>query len=253
MRREADYRLLSPLMPRGVHPGRGRIGAAITVPSMSASRESPDSELVFRLPHRTLRIAGIAFGAGLLLFVIVWLAGRGDDGFYQPEATAEGNKPVVEALPEPLPARGGASGLEEPRQDGNERPQLVEQQAPMPTPIEEAPALAAPAAPDAPVVPAAGVALAPGDQPVPMAGQTPPPDYPAAALRRGDAGTVMVRVDVGADGVPTDVSIETRSGSRDLDRAALDAVRRWRFNPAQRDGQPVASSVVVPIDFNLQQ
>jgi protein TonB len=252
MRQDADYRLLCAVMPRGVHPGRVRIGAATTVPSMSASRESPDSELVFRLPRRTLRIAGIAFGAGLLLFVIVWLAGRGDDGFYQPEATVEGNKPVVEALPEPLPARGGASGLEEPRQDGNGRPQLVEQ-APMPAPIEEAPAPAAPVVPDAPAAPVAGVALAPGDQPVPMAGQTPPPDYPAAALRRGDAGTVMVRVEVGADGVPTDVSVEARSGSRDLDRAALDAVRRWRFNPAQRDGQPVASSVVVPIDFNLQQ
>lgn len=252
MRQDADYRLLCAVMPRSVHPGRVRIGAATTVPSMSASRESPDSELVFRLSRRTLRIAGIAFGAGLLLFVIVWLAGRGDDGFYQPEATTEGTKPVVEALPEPLPARGGASGLEEPRQEGNERPQLVEQ-APMPAPIEEAPAPAAPAEPDAPAAPAAGVVLAPGDQPVPMAGQTPPPAYPSAALRRGDAGTVMVRVEVGADGVPTDVSVEARSGSRDLDRAALDAVRRWRFNPAQRDGQPVASSVVVPIDFNLQQ
>lgn len=218
---------------------------------MAASRESQDSEFVFRLPHRALRIAGIAFGIGLLLFVIVWLTGR-EDGFYKPEAAVEGPKTVVEALPEPLPARGGASGLEEPQAQGNERPQLVEQ-APMPAAIEETapPVPEATAEPTAPA--AAAVTLAPGDTAVPIPGQTPPPAYPAAAMRRGDAGTVIVRVQVGPDGTPTDAEVVSRSGSRDLDRAALEAVRRWRFNPAQRDGQAIASSVVIPIDFNLQQ
>lgn len=210
---------------------------------MSAS----DSEFVFRLPRRSLKMAGIAFGIGFLLFCIVWLRGR-NDGFYQPAATPEGPKTVVEALPEPLPARGGASGLEEPTAEGNEAPRLVEE-APLPAAIEE---VAPPPTAISEDAPAPGVPLAPGDLPVPLPGQTPPPDYPVAAMRRGDAGTVMVRVEVGADGVPTDVSVETRSGSRDLDRAAVEAVRNWRFSPAQRDGQPVASTAVVPIDFALQ-
>ena len=59
----------------------------------------------------------------------------------------------------------------------------------------------------------------------------------------------MVRVEVDAAGVPIEVSLDKRSGSRDLDRAAMDAVKRWRFQPAQRDGQAVASSLVIPIDF----
>ena len=77
------------------------------------------------------------------------------------------------------------------------------------------------------------------------------PRYPAAALRSGETGTVMVEVDVDSKGVPTDVSIENRSGNRELDRAALSAVKQWRFQPALRDGTQVASTVMVPVQFEL--
>ena len=62
----------------------------------------------------------------------------------------------------------------------------------------------------------------------------------------------MVRVQVDAAGMPGEVSLDKRSGSRDLDRAAMNAVRQWRFQPAQRDGQAIASSLVIPIDFKPQ-
>ncbi len=61
----------------------------------------------------------------------------------------------------------------------------------------------------------------------------------------------MVRVDVGPDGVPTSTSLVEGSGSRDLDRAALAAVRRWRFRPAQVNGRPTVGSAVVPINFEV--
>ena len=80
---------------------------------------------------------------------------------------------------------------------------------------------------------------------------SPAPRYPQRALRRRETGTVRVQVEVGPDGVPTDVSVSESSNSRELDRAALDAVRKWRFSPAVRDGQAVAGSVVVPIEFRL--
>lgn len=93
-----------------------------------------------------------------------------------------------------------------------------------------------------PAVPADRVA-APIDQPA--------PEYPAAALRAGEQGTVVLRVDVGADGRPTDVQVAEGSRSRELDRAAQRAVRNWTFQPALRDGKTVASVVQVPVDFTL--
>ena len=89
--------------------------------------------------------------------------------------------------------------------------------------------------------------------PTPLPGQTPPPDYPRRALRRGIEGTVLVRVDVGPDGVPTSVGISQSSRSRELDRAAIEAVERWRFRPAMADGRPTVGTVVVPIDFNARR
>ena len=103
----------------------------------------------------------------------------------------------------------------------------------------------------APVAPAPTAPPAMADIASPSPISRPPPRYPARALRMRETGTVRVLVAVGADGVPTDVSVESSSQSRDLDRAALEAVRKWRFRPAQRGGQAVAGSVVVPIEFRL--
>lgn len=97
-----------------------------------------EPHFTFRLPRTALRNAAIAFGVGLLLFLIVWWAGR-DDGFYTAQPTLPGKAAPVEALPEPLSTGDGASGMEEPapRAASDERPQLVEEK-PMPTPVPEA-------------------------------------------------------------------------------------------------------------------
>ena len=84
--------------------------------------------------------------------------------------------------------------------------------------------------------------------PRPLA-SNPTPRYPSEALRAGVGGTVMVRASVDANGVPTDVAVVERSGHRELDRAALGAVRKWRFEPAMRNGKAVSSTVQVPVDF----
>lgn len=80
-----------------------------------------------------------------------------------------------------------------------------------------------------------------------------PPKYPVTALRAGVEGMVLVRAEIGADGTPTDVGYARRSGDRDLDRAALSAVRNWRFRPALRNGKAVASVIQVPVDFVLDE
>jgi len=79
------------------------------------------------------------------------------------------------------------------------------------------------------------------------------PEYPAAAFRAGEEGTVMVRADIDANGNPTNVEVAKRSGSRDLDRAARDAVRKWRFEPAMKNGKAVAATVQVPVEFKLER
>lgn len=192
-------------------------------------------------PSRTaLLIAGAAFAFGLLLFLLLWLDQRSNTDFYRPPVAPTSQAPSFDPLPAPLPAgeSGAASGMQEPGEVAfEERPQLIEQAPPPPV---------APPAPRA-----ADPALAARDSPVPLS--SPAPRYPPQAARRGESGTVLVRVDVGPDGVPTSTSLVQSSNSRLLDKAALDAVRRWRFRPAVVNGHPTVGSVVVPIEFNLDR
>ena len=62
-----------------------------------------------------------------------------------------------------------------------------------------------------------------------------------------------MRAQIGIDGVPSSVEVAGTSGSRHLDRAAVDAVKRWRFSPATSNGQPVTGTVMVPISFEAQR
>jgi len=59
----------------------------------------------------------------------------------------------------------------------------------------------------------------------------PPLDYPERARRRGIEGAVRVGLEVGAGGSVARAWVERSSGSRALDRAALDNVRGWTFHP----------------------
>lgn len=81
----------------------------------------------------------------------------------------------------------------------------------------------------------------------------PPPAYPRDELLAGNEGTVLLQVLVGVDGVPLEVTVHTSSGNKRLDRAAQQHVlRKWRFQPATRDGRTVQAIGLVPIDFKLQ-
>jgi len=80
----------------------------------------------------------------------------------------------------------------------------------------------------------------------------PKPRYPSAARKRGMEGVVMVNVRVGRDGQPLEALIHTSSGYGVLDRAALKAVRSWRFEAARRGNTRVEGEVLVPINFELK-
>ncbi|MCQ8104076.1 energy transducer TonB [Methylomonas sp. SURF-2] len=80
----------------------------------------------------------------------------------------------------------------------------------------------------------------------------PKPEYPAIARSRAWQGKVLLRVKVSAEGLSDAVTVEQSSGHEILDESAVEAVKKWRFIPAKRGDTPVASSVIVPIDFKLR-
>lgn len=79
-----------------------------------------------------------------------------------------------------------------------------------------------------------------------------PPRYPMDSRRAREQGTVVLSVLLSTDGRVSDIDIARSSGFPRLDRAALDAVRNWRWSPVMRDGNPVMARGVVTIPFILQ-
>ncbi len=79
----------------------------------------------------------------------------------------------------------------------------------------------------------------------------PPPQYPAQAIRLRLEGTVLLRLHINADGNVARVEIIESSGHKLLDRSAIDAVSRWRGQPATRGGHPVATVETLPVRFRL--
>lgn len=202
------------------------------------------------LSRKAWRLIAAAVAFGVLLFVVVWLRQRGRDDFFRVDPSAPGSTLAVDALPAPMADADGSNATDQVRPG--------DASAPLPPPIAAPAPIPLPAPTPSPTptdavagnaFPPAGPAM-PGSDGPPQPISSPPPRYPPAALRNGDSGTVVLRVQVGADGVPTRVEVAETSRVRLLDRAAVEAVGRWRFRPAQRNGQAVAGEVRLPISFN---
>lgn len=78
------------------------------------------------------------------------------------------------------------------------------------------------------------------------------PEYPIAARRAGREGAVVIAIIVDRDGTVRETKV-LRSVSPEIDRAAIDAVRRWRYRPARLEGQAVAVHSVVQLNFELSR
>jgi periplasmic protein TonB len=87
----------------------------------------------------------------------------------------------------------------------------------------------------------------------PLGGYQVLPRYPESARRQGIEGTVLVKALVTEQGRVEQVKVERSAGHTDLDQAALEAVSRWRFEPARRGRQPVAVWVLIPVEFTLRR
>jgi protein TonB len=193
---------------------------------------------------------------------------------------------LVDASPEPPPAEPPPAEPPPP-EPVPEMPQPAEPPSPEPTPVEQHPEPVPEPKPEPQVIPEKPAQTTPIDKPPPPRhvekprGEThapkpsvtphdsphgiagagtnakpryrtnPAPDYPAEARRLKQQGVVVLSVAVSAQGRPTSVKLSRGSGFPTLDKAALDAVSRWTFEPAQTAGLPVASHIDVPVRFSL--
>ena len=148
-------------------------------------------------------------------------------------------KPVPAPTPAPEAASAPASGA-----------------APVPTPVAApAPKLPATAAPEA-QAPAPQGAPAHANNIVSAATlerlRYVAPEYPGRARASGTTGWVDLAFDVEADGSVTHVAVLGSDPKDVFDAAAVAALRRWRYQPAERDGQPVVQRAQLRIRFALQ-
>ena len=84
----------------------------------------------------------------------------------------------------------------------------------------------------------------------PRANYSPMPEYSQEARQMRISGTVVLSVVVGVDGLPHDVTVYKKLGYG-LDEKAVEAVKRWKFQPAMKDGQPFEKQVYVNTSFKL--
>lgn len=159
------------------------------------------------------------------------------------------------AAPEPPKLQPKPKPIAKPRPKP-ETPRLLSTQSPAPTPFVAPP-------PPEPQPKPVKTAPAPAPAPVQEAPIVPPrldasylrnpsPVYPRPSRDMGEQGRVMLRVLVSATGAAEKVEIDKSSGYERLDRSALDAVKKWKFVPAQQGNTAIAQWYRVPIQFSLE-
>jgi periplasmic protein TonB len=80
------------------------------------------------------------------------------------------------------------------------------------------------------------------------------PDYPMQARQRGIEGWVVVEFTISTAGTVKDAEVVASEPGNIFDRAALNAVRKWKYNPKVVDGKPVERpGLKVRLDFSMEQ
>ena len=78
-----------------------------------------------------------------------------------------------------------------------------------------------------------------------------PPKYPRQARRRGVEGVATYEIWLDEDGKQVKQALVNSSGALLLDKAALDAIKKWKFSPHTVNGRAIAHRVQVPVRFKL--
>ena len=80
-----------------------------------------------------------------------------------------------------------------------------------------------------------------------------PPQYPSALLKKGIGGKAVITCVVDAKGNIVSTKVKQSSGQPELDKAALQAVSRWKFKPARRGGRPIQATCNIPFTFEVKR
>lgn len=152
-----------------------------------------------------------------------------------PVKTAAIIAPPPLVAPPILPTLSAAAIVPEPT------PLTVEESHPAPDPVR-------PAAPPAPAAPATATDT---DLSATMIAAR-PPSYPTLSRRNREQGIVTLAVRLSLDGQVDAVSIARSSGFERLDKAALAAVKHWRWSPTMREGRAIAVAGLVRMPFVLR-
>ena len=170
-----------------------------------------------------------------------------------PEAVAAA--PTLMTSPPSTPAKSATPATPAPSATQEPLSPLATRAEPVDAPAATGSALSSPSSPAAskPVVreaeaPVSVVRV----EPSLIASSQQPPVYPRASRRAGEAGIVVLRINIAASGAVTTAAVVVSSGFERLDAAAQKAVKQWRFTPGTVDGVPTAMPLQVPIRFELQ-
>ncbi len=79
------------------------------------------------------------------------------------------------------------------------------------------------------------------------------PAYPARAARNNESGTVVLALLIGTDGRVANARVQKSSGSRDLDKAALNALSMCQFKPGMNNGVPEAGWGQIAYVWKLEE
>jgi TonB family protein len=78
-----------------------------------------------------------------------------------------------------------------------------------------------------------------------------PAVYPRDAARAGTEGWVQVEFTIAPDGTTQDLLVRESEPAAVFDKAAMDSVSKWRFEPIRRNGAPVAQRAMLQVRFML--
>ena len=79
----------------------------------------------------------------------------------------------------------------------------------------------------------------------------PDPEYTDRTRRKKISGSVVLSIVVTPEGTVRDAKVTT-SLDKDLDQQALNTVSTWKFEPATKDGKPVAVRIAVETTFRIR-